>query len=130
LDGRAAVMPFEFDNQHIVLRGLLQGKDSVTIVLDTGASNGLVDSARAVSAGIRLRGESNVQGAGGAVPGGRAHDVRVDLPGLELRDVDMASADLASLAAQAGRGLDLILGYPLLSRFVVEVDYRARRLRL
>ena len=48
------------------------------------------------------------------------------LPGLTLADQTMDTLPLGPIAAQAGRPLDGILGYSLLSRFVVEIDYPRR----
>jgi len=46
-------------------------------------------------------------------------------PGKTDHPVDLIKRCAAKLAAQTGRPMDVILGYSLLSRAVVEIDYAA-----
>jgi predicted aspartyl protease len=116
-------IPFERSNHHIALQARLNDQDGMWLVLDTGAGGSVVDEKRAEALGLHAVGTHQALGAGGFETGSTVHGVTVGLPGLELLDQTMDTLPLGPIAAQAGRPLDGILGHPLFSRCVVEVDY-------
>ena len=55
-------------------------------------------------------------------------DASFALPGVEIAGQTVATAKLREiLEARVGRPVDGILGYDLISRFVIEIDYRNAR---
>jgi hypothetical protein len=125
---RAENIPFAHDGQHIRLRARVQGKDSLWIALDTGASGPLFDEARMRAVGLEPRGEHQLQGGGGPATGGSVENLRIELPGFEITGMTSATLDLTGLGAQAGRPLDGVLGQPVFDRCAVAIDYENRRL--
>jgi PDZ domain-containing protein len=53
----------------------------------------------------------------------------IRMPGLELQDQMLTTLPLDNIELQTGRPMDVIVGFALLSRVVVEIDYAARVLR-
>ncbi len=130
-EGSAALdIPFQLRGNHLVVRGRLDGKDSVDVVLDTGASGAVMDVERARSAGLTPVGHVHAMGAGGRETGGRIGGVTLELPGFRLARQDFTTLPLGALAAATGRPMDVVIGSPIFSRCVVEVDYAARRLSI
>jgi predicted aspartyl protease len=122
--GRSALcIPFDASNRHVAFQARLNDSDGMWLVLDTGAGGSVLDAARADALGLESVGTQHALGSGGSETGSTVRGVNVALPGFQLRDQTMGTLALSSLAAQAGRPLDGILGHPLLSRCVVEIDY-------
>ena len=122
--GRSSLcIPFDAGNRHVALQARLNDQEKMWLVLDTGAGGSVIDAKRAEALGLETHGTQHAQGSGGAAEGSTVHGVDVTLPGFQLLDQTMGTLALGSLAAQAGRPLDGILGQPLLSRCVVEIDY-------
>ncbi len=122
----ALCIPFDNSNHHIAVKGALNGRDGMTLVLDTGAGGSVIDAARAEALGLAAVGRHVTHGAGGAEEASTVYGVSVELPGLELTDLTMNTLPLEAIAAQGGKPMDGILGRPLLDRCVVEVDYPRR----
>jgi predicted aspartyl protease len=122
--GRSALcIPFEAENRHVGLMARINDQDGMRVVIDTGAGSSVLDETRAASLGLATFGSQQARGSGGFAEGSRVRGVNVTLPGFQLLDQTMGTLALGAIAAQAGRPLDGILGHPLLSRCVVEIDY-------
>ena len=122
--GRSALcIPFDAGNRHVAFKARLNDQEGMWLALDTGAGASVLDEKRAASLGLETHGTQHALGSGGAAEGSTVHGVDVTLPGFQLLDQTMGTLALGSLAAQAGRPLDGILGHPLFSRCVVEIDY-------
>jgi hypothetical protein len=124
-----ATFNFEMQEGLIVLQVRVNGSRPLAFVLDTGSSRNLIDRALAESLGLKATGTGSLQGAGtGRVPISFIQNVRVSLPGLESTGYDFSTIDLGPLNASIGIHEDGLLGYEVLKRFVVTVDYSARRI--
>jgi predicted aspartyl protease len=119
-------IPFDMANKHIAFQARVNGHDGMRLVLDTGAGGSILDAKRAEELGLETTGEQHAMGAGGPETGSTVHGVTVELPGVELVDQTMGTLALGAISAQGGQPMDGILGHPLLSRVVVEVDYPNR----
>ncbi len=125
-----ADLPFERRDGRIWLRMVARGRP-VDAILDTGATDSILDSGLARSLGARPRGRKGFYGIGPeratatAVEGAVAR-----LSGTAL-DVGFGYAlPLRDLTAPGERRLGAILGYDFLLFFVVEVDDAASRVRI
>lgn len=124
-DGHARI-PFDIRNQHVWLRGRVNGSDSVWIVLDSGAASSVLDDALARSLSLRVSGEHEARGAGGTQRSHTVENVTIELAGLSLHRRNMDSIDLGALGAlQGGRPMQAILGYELFQSCVVRFNYDA-----
>jgi predicted aspartyl protease len=122
-----ATLPFAADGRlSIYLGGRVNGSGSGWWVLDTGASECLIDRSVARRTGLVMRGRRALRGAG---KGSVRYDsirspVRVELAGRTLRTCDHFGAiDLRNANLDAHRPLDGILGYEFLARYVVRIDF-------
>ena len=125
-----AEIPFQLYGNHIYVRGRVGDSDSLWIVLDTGASAASISATKAKSLGLRIESGGTAHGAGGVVEAGVVRGASIRMPGLELVDQPMSSLPLDAIEVQTGRPMDVIVGWALLSRAVVEIDYAARLLRI
>lgn len=128
--GHAAIIAIQIHNGHIRMRGTINGADSVEAMLDSGAGTDCIRATRADSLALAIARHGHAQGAGGSVETGVTDPISVGLPGLELARDALSVLPLDEIGAQTGRALDVILGYPLLSRAVVAIDYAADTLRV
>lgn len=120
-----AVVPFELSGNLIFLQVRVNNKAPLWFILDTGAGVSILKEKQAQSLGLKL--ETSEQVLDG-MP--HAKGVRLGLAGAELAGQTIFVAPTESLEPSVGRTVDGILGFDLFQRFVVEIDYDARRLRL
>ena len=125
-----AVVPFEIANGHVFVKTRVAGRE-LSFVLDTGAPVAIVDSARARELGLATGPEFAMHGAGANVGAAPVENVEYELAGLPgfRASLELASP-LQAMAPALGRDIDGVLGASFLRRFVVEIDWRAKALRL
>jgi len=130
-DRKACTFAFDWRKGMIFLPVRINGSKPLSFVLDSGSNRILIDRALATGLGLKASGTGSLQGAGsGRIAVEYIHDVSIELPGVESGGYDLSTADLQPLEATLGVKVDGILGYEFFSRFVVTVDYSARRLTL
>jgi hypothetical protein len=115
---------------HLFVRGTIGASGPLWFTLDTGASLSLLDEACARRLGLALAPGQSITGAGGTEHGQSARDVVLRLGSVELRERELDVLPLDSLRRALGRDVDLVLGYELWSRLVVEIDPLAREICL
>jgi len=132
-DAQSKMSTFAFDWRKgmIFVPVRLNGSRPLSFVLDTGSTRNIVDRTLAKSLGLKASGTGSMQGAGaGRIPVAFIRDVSIGLPGLKSTGYELSTADLRPLEASLGVRVDGILGYEIFRRFVVTVDYEAKRLTL
>ncbi|HEX2078486.1 MAG TPA: aspartyl protease family protein [Longimicrobium sp.] len=101
-------------------------------MVDSGASICVVDAALAERRGLERAGRGSVSGAGAGrvaadtIRGG----VQVEVGGEAAECERTVAIDLSGLTEPLRQRVDGILGFDFLRRYVVEIDYAERRLRL
>ncbi len=123
-------IPIDLRFNLIYLRGRLDDSDSLWMVLDSGASVNAIDTGVAKRLGLEVASRGQGRGAGGLVEAGQIRSVTVRLPGVTLEGAPIAAMPLDPFERRTGRAIEAIIGYPLLSRCVVKIDYAARMLEL
>ncbi len=124
-------IPFELYQDLIFVRVRVNDSDPLWFVLDTGAGASVIDSERAKALGLDLQGTVEGRGAGAeSFDVAFVKGVSFQLPGVELFGQTVAAMPLGSLAPYLGRATDGVLGYDFISRFVVEIDYAQKLVRL
>jgi hypothetical protein len=124
-------IPIEISGNLIFLQARINNSGPFWFILDSGAEGLLLDSRRANGLGLRFEGKSKAGGAGeNSYDIAFAKDVTVSLGGVELANQTLSVTSLAPLEPSFGRTIDGIIGYHLLSRYVVEIDYAARLVKL
>lgn len=132
-DGQSATeVPLDIDGVHLFLEGYLNDSGPFQLILDTGAQVTAIDEKVASDLGLEPVGQVMGGGGGeGKVSVSFVQNVSFRVAGVELACQTVATAALRNiLEARAGREVDGILGYDFISRFVVEIDYWNRKLRL
>jgi len=126
-----AEMPFEMvGTGHVFVRVGVYGTQG-WFILDTANHGMSVDSEFGRRAGLNLQGGYVASGGGPEmVQAAVATNVSLGLPGLTLDHQRVVAIPLKPMAPLLGRDFDGILGSDLFDKFVVEVDYAAKRIRL
>ena len=114
----------------IFVRATIGDGPEGVFLLDTGASETVVDARYAAQAHVKLGDPLTLRGGGGARDARQAENVRLRLSGGPAGLLDPTVADLSPVARGMSQRLDGILGDEFLTRFVVELDYRAHRVKM
>ena len=129
-DARSTTVPFELINNHIYLMVTLDGKGPFRMLFDTGGANIVTPE---LARQIGLKTEGALQGRG---VGEKSEDVALSKVGsLRVGDVTVSNQvfaiyALGSLASAEGVAQSGLIGYEVLKRFTVRVDYENSRLTL
>jgi hypothetical protein len=125
-------VPFEYFNQHIFLTLTVDGHPSLYFLFDTGTSTNILDLEASQRLGLKLesmRKEKDLGMGNGKVSMAAATDVDARLGDVRVAN-KLAIVDLHGLQQVNGHKMDGILGFPLLERFVVELDFQSQMLTL
>jgi hypothetical protein len=130
--GESAVgIPIELNSNHVYVKAQVNGGEALWFIFDTGAGATVLDRARAEALGLPLQGQLEGRGAGEkSVAVAMIPKASFTLPGAELVDQTIMAIPLGMISPYEGRPVDGILGFDLISRFVVKIDYAAKRLDL
>jgi len=125
-----AVVPAEVTGDHIYVPVRVNGGEAAAwFFVDSGAGMSVVSQAWAQKAGLTLEGEVQTRGSGAGYSGiGLAKKVALDLPGMQIPPGAIAVWDLSSKLPMVGRQWDGVLGYDVMSRLVVRVDYEHKQI--
>ena len=124
-----ARLPFEYRARHVWLTASVNGGPPDHFLFDTGASVTVLDSAWASEHGIRTSGRMQAAGAGasGGATFATLDSLRIAAAngdGIALRDVKVAVLDVnPSFEPMFWRRMAGVIGYDVISRFVVTIDY-------
>ena len=120
-------LPFALVSNHIHVEGHIGDSRPLSIIVDTGAGGSVLNSSLVSSLGLEETGKLEVRGGGeGSQDLGHVKGVNLKLGGHALKETSFATIDLTPLEPLEGRTIDLILGYDVLGRAVLEVDYLAK----
>jgi len=120
---------FELSQGVIVVPVSINGSKPLRFVLDSGSTRTLIDQSVAASLDLNEGEESSLQGAGtGRIPIRALHNVDLKFPGLESKGYECFTIDLGPVNKAMGAREDGILGYNFFARFVVTIDFEAKRL--
>ncbi len=125
-------IPFELSNRHIILKVQVNNSRPLNFIFDTGDKYAIIDLDRARELGLKLGNPVRMGGAGAETPTGYVvQDSNFILPGFAgfTQPVHLA-LPIKRLSAKLGRDFDGIIGHDFIKKFVVEIDYQARHLRL
>ena len=105
--------------------------DSLNFILDTGSGGISLDSSTCVEFNIPIMpSEKTIRGIGGIRKVKFLNDASLHLPGLTVDSLDFHVNDYEILTAVYGIKVDGIIGYSLLSRYIVRLDYDVLQLEI
>lgn len=108
----------------------INGKGPSWFIFDTGADSSALVKDRARELGIESKGSIEGVGAGGSADVGLIPDVTLQLPGVEIPTKTLVEFPDPGLSAIAGQRFEGVIGYDVISRFVVRLDYQNKMMTL
>jgi len=125
---REAAVPAEVYGDHILVPVSVNGSKAAWFFLDSGAGMSVVSNSWAEKTGLVFEGAVRGIGTGaGSASMGLAKKVVLDLSGAQVPPGTVAVWDFSSILPALGRQWDGLLGYDVISRLVVRVDYQQKR---
>jgi len=118
-----ATVPVQVYAEHIFVPVQVNGGERTWFLLDTGANATVISKPLAEKAGLAFQWEIGTEGVVGSTGLGMAKNVLLELPGVEVPTSSVAVVDLSFVQQALGRSVDGLLGYDVISHFVVQVDY-------
>lgn len=113
-----------------IIEARIQGSKALNFIVDTGASDELVDAGLAASLRLDLADSALVRQPGGEVAMRKTPGADVIAAGRRLASWPLTAAPLSPLSPLVGRRIDGLFGRRLFEKYVVEFDYARRRVRL
>lgn len=130
LDESKAQFPFTMEANHIVLQASVNGSKPIGWILDTGADQNVINSARNADFGIKEYAKTTTHGGGNEADYGYAKDTSFEGAGWALHNQHVATIEQTGLERALGVPFGGILGYDWISRYVVEIDYEKKLITL
>lgn len=126
-----AVTPAELYAQLIFIPVRVNSSETAWFTLDSGAELSFVSKSWAEKIGLPSGGTIAAKGTGvGSANMGLAKDVVLSLSGVQVPMNSVAVWDFSSILPSLGRRWDGNLGYDVISRFVVRIDYEHQQVTL
>ena len=129
-DGTSGWLAFATEHRLFVSTRAMIGDTAVEALIDSGAQRSVVDATLAEELDLprRLSPPQIAYGLGGGAQLGHAVNADVRLGWMTLNGLTAGVLDLGPLAS-SGLNTRLILGYDVLSRMALDIDFPRRRLR-
>jgi hypothetical protein len=114
----------------VILRAQLDDHpDSLNFILDSGSSGISLDSTTAAELGLQPEPtDRTIRGIAGIKKVGFLYNRHLKFKGLEIDSLDFHVNDYSILTTVYGERIDGIIGYSLLSRYIVKIDYDSLKL--
>jgi hypothetical protein len=116
-------LKFIYYHRCIFLKMLLNDRDEMLFLLDTGASRSAIDATAAERAGMAVGGADSVEGTAGVITVRRARIERLAAGEAVAEGLDVTVQELGGLLAPPGMRVDGILGYDFLRHFSLLIDF-------
>jgi predicted aspartyl protease len=123
---------FELVQNHVLVNLDVNGK-SQTVIIDSGATVVFLDTRAAQEAGLRPVHEKQMKNAGNGENNAEISEVKnvsLRLKSEEIFSGSVRTARLGFLEESFGRPIAGVIGRPFFEKYVVEIDYSQRTLRL
>ena len=114
----------------IILHALVDSHpDTLNFVLDTGSSGISLDSATAEYLGMNpVPSERTIRGIAGIRKVNFLYNRSLHFPGLTVENLDFHINDYELLTTVYGERIDGIIGYSIISRYILKIDYDSMKL--
>jgi tetratricopeptide (TPR) repeat protein len=120
---RTVVVPFDYGQREILVKGRLNNGEELDFLFDTGASDTIIDRRVAAENNLLKEGVADMRALAGSVMTNTSSIGRLELGNLVINDIDARILDLSSQSRHLGRRLGGIIGTNVISKFVVAIDY-------
>lgn len=120
---RAIVVPFDYQQKEILVKGRINSGEEVIFLFDTGASDTIIDRRVAAESFLMKEGQSGMMSLAGRIDVNNTVLKRLELGSLVLNDVDARIANLAGQSQQLGKKIAGIIGTNVMAKAVVRIDF-------
>ncbi|MGD0508018.1 MAG: aspartyl protease family protein [Terriglobales bacterium] len=127
-----ATIPFELFFNEIYVRVRVNNSEPLWFVVDSGAGGWIVDRAHATQLGLHLE-QDTAQGTGagsGTYDVSYVKDVTFSLSDFNIPVPLIGVIDLSAHKSQIGREIQGLVGFDFFEKFIVEIDYESKVIRL
>jgi predicted aspartyl protease len=116
-------VPFDYAQHEIVLKGRFVTGEEMEFLLDTGASDTLIDRRVAAEHFLPKDGTFNIASMSGIVAAENSIVKRLELGKLIINDIPVKIIDLSGQSKHLGRQVAGIIGMNVVGRYLVTLDY-------
>lgn len=120
---RPTVIPAEIVNSRVFIDCRVNGSKPLRFILDTGASESVLNSDRAKEQGWTLSGSESAAVEGGEIESATVKNVTLAVGDVVLPARDVVAVPLRGVENGLGRAIYGIIGGELFQRYVVTIDY-------
>jgi membrane-associated protease RseP (regulator of RpoE activity) len=129
-EARQAEIPVQIYAEHVLLPVRVNGGEPGWFFLDSGASASMVSKAWAEKNALSSAGAVRGDGAAGSTGVAFAKSVVLNLPGVDVPVAAMGVMDFSLGLPMFGRRWEGLVGYDVLSRVVVRIDYEHQKVTM
>lgn len=123
-------LPFEFSGGEILVSARVNNQQEAKFILDTGASQTVIDKSLAQSLGPTTIRTFSVTAGNRAMPLSYATLNKLQLGDLSIDNVATLITDLSSLGATIGQKPAGLIGANVLKRFLLTIDFQDKKITL
>ena len=123
---RLTTVPFlQLTGGIIIMKALFAASpDTLNFILDTGSSGISIDSTTAADLGLKpTPSDRTIRGIAGIRKVSFLYDRQLHFPGLTISHLDFHLNDYSILTAVYGERIDGIIGYSVLNRYIIKINY-------
>ncbi|MCX6831876.1 MAG: aspartyl protease family protein [candidate division Zixibacteria bacterium] len=128
VDVESVVVPFELWRNHIYISAWVNGKGPFRFIFDSGAGGTAINRKLVNDMGLTHLGTAEARGVGGADSSEVYQIDTLEVACVRLMGLPGSTIDFDQLESVAETRIDGIVGYDLLNRFAISVDYTNHRL--
>jgi len=129
-EGLLTEIPFQLHGSLIVMELYVDQSTPLSFIFDTGAGGTIINESTATSLGIVGDETVSRQGGTGMASVELSTDHIVYVEDMGFRDVTLGIAELGHIEKRLGAQIDGVIGWLILSRYAVRVNYDTMRIEI
>jgi len=116
-------VPFILNNDHIIISIRINDSEPINFLFDSGAGGTLISKNMAQALGLESSKKRKNIGVSGAHEVGVIKGVGLTLSNLDIGHINLLETNTSFEEMDNGEQIHGIIGYPILSKYIVEIDY-------
>lgn len=120
---KACTVPFEYSHKEILIKVRINGSEPLDFLLDTAASQSVLDRRVAAETFLDKQGALQIMAAGGMMPAQSTTIPKLEIGDVVIGDVQALMLDMTPQMRQMGKRIAGIIGANILSKFAVNIDF-------
>jgi len=120
---RPVSIGFDYSQKEILVKGRINGSEEMDFILDTGASETIIDRRVAAEYFLAKQGQYDIAAISGLITARTSVIKRLELGNLIMDDVQARIFDLMPQSRQLGKQIAGIIGTNVINKFLVTIDY-------